>query len=456
MDYPRILHTLIYSTILYVFPLFAQTNNKNFDRNIPTDIIAVRAILDSNGLSKVKVGDVVDINNDMRVIALNLQNRKLTRLPPNIGKLSALTILNLSRNQLRSLPDSICALENLTMLNLSRNKLKSLPENIGRLSRLEILDLSRNRLRTLPIDIQSLHKLEDLMIFNNRIESLPEQFGGVQSLNRLKADNNMLKTLPESFCFLTGLKHISLQDNNLSELPECISDLSAHISVKGNNLCQLPRIQEDWVYKNSNNYNWKSTQACKNRVVDISDEELPPEAFRISHAQIPEPLPAAKRHWMSASTTKKDSNGLNVPKSNMVKANTSQLQLKDSAYTSTLQNTGMGGEAYPEERDIQNDMYPNIVQTELSTDAPTRRSSNDVDVGIFEGFFIERKLAEKIKKTRVSFIFSSEAFMGTTLYDYYDSTQKAIILDFYNNTMKSFSANQFLNEFSMNIFGKGD
>ena len=63
--------------------------------------------------------------------SLDLSGLQLTRLPAEIGKLTALKSLYLSKNQLTSLPAEIGKLTALTTLSIAANHLTVLPPQIG-------------------------------------------------------------------------------------------------------------------------------------------------------------------------------------------------------------------------------------------------------------------------------------------------------------------------------------
>ena len=68
----------------------------------------------------------------------------MTKLPPEIGQLSALRALDLGQNQLACLPPEIGQLSASTSLFLQYNRLQALPEQLLQLSQLEDLTLHGN------------------------------------------------------------------------------------------------------------------------------------------------------------------------------------------------------------------------------------------------------------------------------------------------------------------------
>ncbi len=76
---------------------------------------------------------------------LDLSNKELKELPPEIGHLTKLEYLMLKDNELRSLLPEIGNLTNLLELFVNNNDLSSLPSEIGKLTKLEVLALSGNQ-----------------------------------------------------------------------------------------------------------------------------------------------------------------------------------------------------------------------------------------------------------------------------------------------------------------------
>lgn len=100
---------------------------------------------------------------------LNLSDKGLQELSPDIGKLIFLNELNLSQNNLKKLPEEIWQLKDLKFLYLSGNQLISLPKQINNLKNLEVLMLNKNELKSLPKELGELKKLKMLKVADNKI-----------------------------------------------------------------------------------------------------------------------------------------------------------------------------------------------------------------------------------------------------------------------------------------------
>ena len=87
------------------------------------------------------------------LIALYLNDNKLTKLPPEISLLHKLQKLELSRNLLRNLPVELGDMIELRELYLNGNSLRLLPNELGRLFQLRVLGLQGN---PLPVDFLSM------------------------------------------------------------------------------------------------------------------------------------------------------------------------------------------------------------------------------------------------------------------------------------------------------------
>lgn len=86
--------------------------------------------------------------------SLYLNDNNLTRIPPEICRLTCLLQLDLSCNKLRNLPAEIGELTTLRELLLHNNFLRALPFEMGKLFKLQILGLKGNPLAS---DVMTLH-----------------------------------------------------------------------------------------------------------------------------------------------------------------------------------------------------------------------------------------------------------------------------------------------------------
>lgn len=145
-------------------PIAPVTTNKavaSKSETIPAnhpDAMAVRAILDANGLTKKTVEGVSVVENG-RIVKLYLQEGGITELPDAIGKLDALRLLHLygDRKQpyplLKKVSPEIGRCVNLEELLLNQNDLEALPTSIAKLQKLKFLSIGDNHLRNLPPEV---------------------------------------------------------------------------------------------------------------------------------------------------------------------------------------------------------------------------------------------------------------------------------------------------------------
>ena len=81
-----------------------------------------------------------------RIIILNLDNKKLYKLPNNIGNLTNLQLFSCSGNQISEIPDSIGNFTNLQILLIYDNQISEIPSSIGNLTNLEYFTYSNNKI----------------------------------------------------------------------------------------------------------------------------------------------------------------------------------------------------------------------------------------------------------------------------------------------------------------------
>ncbi len=77
---------------------------------------------------------------------LKLEGQGLTRLPPDITKLTKLNELSLKNNNLATFPTEILSMPTLITLDLSNNQISYIPSEIANLKNLQSLKLTGNNL----------------------------------------------------------------------------------------------------------------------------------------------------------------------------------------------------------------------------------------------------------------------------------------------------------------------
>jgi len=141
---------------------------------------------------------------------LDLTNRKITVLCPDIKHLSSLRNLCLNDNHIVSLPRELCELANLQILQAKNNTISFLSEGLGNLSQIQQLDLPGNRLFKLPRDIQHWKELKSVNLTSNRFKNVPKTLCKIPSLEILQLSDNPLHTLRPKLAELPKLKRLEL------------------------------------------------------------------------------------------------------------------------------------------------------------------------------------------------------------------------------------------------------
>jgi len=178
-----------------------------------------------------------------KLTVLDLSYNQLTSLPPELEKITKLTELHLSGNQLSSIPKGIGKLANLKLLYLSNNQLTSLPPEIGELANLRALDLVSNELTSVPKELSHLKNLTKLNIRLNPLTSIPNELGQLRNLKRLDLAVAKLTTIPKELCRLTNLTELDLCGNRLTNIPKELSQLKnlKRLTLIGNRLTSVPK-----------------------------------------------------------------------------------------------------------------------------------------------------------------------------------------------------------------------
>ncbi|XP_056378319.1 leucine-rich repeat-containing protein 69 isoform X2 [Hyla sarda] len=206
-----------------------------------TDLLMLRAIrgrartLNLNGKRLQRVpGAVGDLP---QLTALHLKNNALCQLP------GELTILNLGNNQFTKVPEELKYLHSLQILHMFGNGITEIPPCVfDGLQNLLCLNLNNNLIENLPVEIQKLQCLEKLSINKNCLQEIPRELCILQNLSELHLGNNRLETLPEQIAYLSNLKELRIYRNHLIGLPEGLCRLKKLkiLDVAGNQIQAFP------------------------------------------------------------------------------------------------------------------------------------------------------------------------------------------------------------------------
>jgi hypothetical protein len=232
-------------------------------QDLRQDTLAVRILLDQNGLTATPVSQVAQIDPAAgRVVALRLGGRNLAALPPQIGSLDALKYLVLSDNLLDSLPEALWDLSDLVELDLGGNRIASLDARIGRLRSLLFLGLRGNGLASLPDSLFELPQLETLLLAQNALDTLPEAVADLAFLGYLDLSGNALRTLPYTLAAMETLDTLDISGNLIESLPGTITQLPAATRVRlgDNRLCGLDADLAAWA--DGKDPLWRGSQVC--------------------------------------------------------------------------------------------------------------------------------------------------------------------------------------------------
>ncbi|KAM4689670.1 leucine-rich repeat-containing protein 69 [Discoglossus pictus] len=174
---------------------------------------------------------------------LNLNGKKLQRVPGAVGSLSLLTALQLKNNVLCQLPEEVTSLSNLTVLNLGNNQFEKVPEQLRYLKSLQRLHMFNNRITEIPASVfKGLENLISLNLNNNLIPHIPSEIHNLQHLENLSINHNHLKNIPKELCLLKKLTELHLSNNHLESLPEELGRLTnlKELRLSRNELTGLP------------------------------------------------------------------------------------------------------------------------------------------------------------------------------------------------------------------------
>jgi hypothetical protein len=256
-------NTIRPSLVLASLSVLAFSGTPAPAQDLRADTLAIRIILDQNGLISVPVAQVSDIDPaKRRITALRLGGRSLTLLPTEIGVLDALKYLVVNDNLLDSLPAALWGLANLVELDVGGNRIAMLDARVDRLKSLLYLALQGNGLTSLPDSLFTLPQLETLILADNVLDTLPEGVADLAFLKYLDVSGNGLRALPFTLAAMQSLDTLDVSGNVIESLPGILTQMrvATKVILGGNRLCDLDGTMTAWA--DSKDAAWRSSQNC--------------------------------------------------------------------------------------------------------------------------------------------------------------------------------------------------
>jgi len=216
------------------------TRNHNIYSRKPLNIIIIESTNIRNwDLSKINILNITITNNntitcflfdilvDINILgSLIIRNNKnLTRLPENFGRIKVRYNLDLSCNSISELPYSFGNIEVGEDLFLYNNKLKSLSENFDNIKIGGTLHLGDNELFELPKNFGKIKIGKDLILGMNPLKNLPINFGNIEIGRDLFLSCTKLRHLPKDFGRIKMNGELSLTSNDFINFPKSFKHL---------------------------------------------------------------------------------------------------------------------------------------------------------------------------------------------------------------------------------------
>ena len=178
-------------------------------------------------------------------LRIEIADRALTSLPPQLSRLVDLVTLIVSGNALARLPDEVGTLAKLRNLEAAGNELEELPASLAQLAGLQVLNVANNRLKSLA-PIAKLEALVSVSAGHNALEELPLSWESLEHMQRLEAPHNQIRDFPRGIGCLQQLVTLDLAHNQIEQVPMELSNLTVKklqsVKLRENPLAD-PRIR---------------------------------------------------------------------------------------------------------------------------------------------------------------------------------------------------------------------
>lgn len=165
------------------------------------------------------------------MIQLDICDKNINEIPPQIEHLSKLLVLMASNNNINELPKELFNLKSLSMVSFSNNKISVIPDEIENLS-LIFFAMANNPLETIPQSFYRKKRINTLYLHNTKLNTLSDDIFQLKNLHKLTFDDKHLPFIAKNIHLLSNIDTISLRESDYTETSEIIQNLGLKFDIK--------------------------------------------------------------------------------------------------------------------------------------------------------------------------------------------------------------------------------
>lgn len=165
------------------------------------------------------------------IIQLDICNKNINEIPPQIENLTKLVVVSASYNNIKELPTELFKLKSLSMLDLADNNISVIPYEIEQVN-IFYLDISNNPIEELPPILYKKKRISALYLHNTNIEIIPEDICQLKNLTTLTFDDKHLPTIVKYLLSFPNINSINLTCSNHDETSQLIHNLGLKLDTQ--------------------------------------------------------------------------------------------------------------------------------------------------------------------------------------------------------------------------------
>ncbi|PPK57335.1 leucine rich repeat (LRR) protein [Malaciobacter marinus] len=180
------------------------------------------------------------------ITQLDICDKDISEIPPQIENLSKLLVLLADCNNIKELPLELFKLKSLTMLSLANNNISVIPDEIEQVN-ICYLDISNNPIKTLPPMIYKKKRICDLYLHNTNIQTIPEDICQLKNLTTLTFDDKHLPSISKCLSSFPNIDSINLTLSTYDETSPHIQNLG--LKIDSENWLDIEQKKDNGVIK---------------------------------------------------------------------------------------------------------------------------------------------------------------------------------------------------------------